>query len=84
MDTDDSQDSRGREGTVFYSTVPLPPAHEHSDNQDHGQLLPSTAWKVSKYRVISGPLFSCIRIEYGDLWSKSPYSIWTQENTDKK
>ena len=30
-DTDDSQNSRGREGTIFYSTVPLPPAHEHSD-----------------------------------------------------
>ena len=30
-DTDDSQDSRGREGTIFYSSLPLPPAHEHSD-----------------------------------------------------
>ena len=29
--TDDSQDSRGREGTIFYSTLPLPPAHEHWD-----------------------------------------------------
>ena len=28
-DTDDSQDSRGREGTIFYSTLPLPPVHEH-------------------------------------------------------
>ena len=28
--TDDSQDSRGREETIFYSTLPLPPAHEHS------------------------------------------------------
>ena len=27
-DTDDSQDSRGREGTIFYFTLPLPPAHE--------------------------------------------------------
>ena len=25
--TDDSQDSRGREGAIFYSTPPLPPAH---------------------------------------------------------
>ena len=30
-DTDNSQDSRGREGTIFYFTLPLPPAHEHSD-----------------------------------------------------
>ena len=31
-DTDYSQDSRGREGTIFHSTLPLPPAHEHSDS----------------------------------------------------
>ena len=30
-DTDNSQDSRWREGIIFYSTLPLPPAHEHSD-----------------------------------------------------
>ena len=30
-DTDDLHDSRGREGTIFYSTLPLPPALEHSD-----------------------------------------------------
>ena len=30
-DTDDSRNSRGREGTIFYSTLPLPPAHEHWD-----------------------------------------------------
>ena len=29
--TDDSQDKRGREGTIFYSTLPLPSPHEHSD-----------------------------------------------------
>ena len=31
METDDSQDSRQREVTIFCSTLPLPPAHEHSD-----------------------------------------------------
>ena len=30
-DTENSQDRRGREGSTFYSTVPLPPAYEHSD-----------------------------------------------------
>ena len=30
-DTDDSHNGRGREGTIFYSTLPLPPAHKHSD-----------------------------------------------------
>ena len=29
-DTDDSQDCRGREWTIFYSTIPLPPAQEQS------------------------------------------------------
>ena len=31
MNTDNSQDSRGREGTFFCSTLPLPPTHEHLD-----------------------------------------------------
>ena len=30
-DTDNSNDRRGREGTIFYSTIALPPAHKHSD-----------------------------------------------------
>ena len=30
-DTDDSQESRGREGGIFYSTLPLLPSHEHWD-----------------------------------------------------
>ena len=30
-DTDESQDSRGREESNFYSTLPLLPADEHSD-----------------------------------------------------
>ena len=30
-DTDDSQGSRGKERTIFYSTIPLPPAYYHSD-----------------------------------------------------
>ena len=30
-DTGDSQESREREGIIFYSTIPFPPAHEHSD-----------------------------------------------------
>ena len=30
-DTDDSQDSKGRQETIFYFTLPLPSAHEHSE-----------------------------------------------------
>ena len=35
MDTNNSQDIRGREGTIFYSTVSLPPTQEHSDTYLH-------------------------------------------------
>ena len=31
IDTDDSQGNRGREGIIFYATLPLPPAHKHWD-----------------------------------------------------
>ena len=30
-DNDNLQDSGGREGTIFYSTLPLPPTHKHSN-----------------------------------------------------
>ena len=30
-DIDDSQDTRGKKGSIFYSNLPLPPAHKHSD-----------------------------------------------------
>ena len=29
IDSDNSQDRRGNKGTIFYSTLPLPPAHKH-------------------------------------------------------
>ena len=29
-------------------------------------------------------VFSYVRTEHGELRSKSPYSVWTQENTDQK
>ena len=29
-------------------------------------------------------VFSCIRTDYGDLRSKSPYSVQKQENADQK
>ena len=35
-DTGDSQDRRGREGTMFYSTLPLPLAYKHSFSTLHG------------------------------------------------
>ena len=44
----------------------------------------NTAWKVFKYRVFFWSVFSFIRTEYGNLRSKSPYSVRIQENTDQK
>ena len=43
-----------------------------------------TAWKVSKYGGFFWSVFSYIRTEYGDLRSKSPYSVRIQENTEQK
>ena len=60
-----SQDSRGREGTIFYSTLPLPPAHEHSDiylqlcmwddyhifNRTACIYQAATRWDLPPYRI---------------------------------
>ena len=40
--------------------------------------------KSVQLRSISWFVFSFIRTEYGDLRSKSPYSVRIQENTDQK
>ena len=46
----------------------------------------STAWKVSKYAVFSGPYFSAfgLNTERNGVWSISPYSVRMRENTDQK
>ena len=43
----------------------------------------SSAWKVSKYGVISGPYFPVFGLKT-DLLRKSLYSVWIQEKTDQK
>ena len=48
------------------------------------EYIQYTAWKVSKYGVFFWSVFPCIWNEYGDLRSKSPYSVRIQENTDQK
>ena len=40
--------------------------------------------KSVQIRSYFWPVFSCIRTEYGDLRSKSLYSVRIQENTDQK
>ena len=46
-------------------------------------IVSYTVWSVQT-RSFLWFVFFCIRTEYGDLRSKSPYSLWIQENTDQK
>ena len=62
-DTDNSQDSRGREGTIFFSTEPLPPAPKHLFTTLHVRWLShifnrtacicqtATQWDLLPYRI---------------------------------
>ena len=40
--------------------------------------------KSVQIRSFSGPFFFCIRTEYGEMRSISPYSVRVRENTDQK
>ena len=64
-DADDSQDSRGREGTFFHSTLPLPPAHEHSDI-----YLQLCMW--DDYHVF---LIATLVYQTATRWDLPPYRI---------
>ena len=50
-DTDSSQDNKEKERTIFYSNLPLLPAHEHSDI-----YLQLYTWSVKIYHPIKLPL----------------------------
>ena len=71
-DTDNSQDSRGREGTIFYSTLPLPPAHEHSDI-----YLQLCMW--DDYHIFNRT--ACI-YQAATRWDLPPYriTIWSSDD----
>ena len=43
----------------------------------------NTAWKGSKHGVLSGPYFPVFGLNT-EIYSKSPYSVRIQENTDQK
>ena len=64
-DTDDSQNSRGREGTIFYFTLPLPPAHKHWDI-----YLQLCMWDDYHVFLIATPVFTRLL-----LWDLPPYRI---------
>ena len=80
-DTNDSQDSRGKEGTIFYFILPLPPADEHWDIYlelciwDNYHLLliatliyqTATWWDLPPYRIT---------IWVADWWSNVCLFTW--------
>ena len=70
--TDNSQHSRGREGTIFFSTLPLPPAHEHSSATLHVRWLSHN--------------FNCNACIYqtATRWDLPPYqiTIWLTDDVD--
>ena len=68
-DTDNSQDSRGREGTIFYSTLPLPPAHKHSDI-----YLQLCMW--DEYHIFSIATLVFTRLLLGEILPPYQITIW--------
>ena len=70
-DTDDSQDSRGRERTIFYSTLPLPPAHEHSDI-----YLQLCMWDDYHVFLIATPVFTRLMMQYSFIYLMNWYKIF--------
>ena len=57
-DSDDSQDSRGREENIFYSSLPLPPAHELS-----GIYLELCVWGGYHVFLISPLVFTRLLLD---------------------
>ena len=56
--TGDSQDSTGREGTIFHSTQLLPPAHKHSDI-----YLQLCIWDDYHTFLIATPVFTRLLLD---------------------
>ena len=71
-DIDNSQDSRGREGT-FFPILPLPPAHEHSDN-----YLQLCAWDDYYIFLIAPLVFT--RLQLDGLELASTFTLLLQAN----
>ena len=80
-DTDDSQDSREREGAIFYSTLPLPPAHEHSDiylqlcmwDDYHIFLIAPLVFT----RLLLDEIFTLSNYHLIDWWCEVCFSLFT-------
>ena len=57
-DTKNLQDSRGREGTFIYSTLPLPPTHKHS-----GIYLQFSMWDDYRVFLIATLVFTRLLLD---------------------
>ena len=79
-DTGDSLDSRGSEGTIFYSTLPFPPAHKHWNIylqlcmwHDYHVFLTATLvftrlrWDIQPYRITIWVI---------DWWCNASFFTW--------
>ena len=62
MDTDNSQDSRGSGGTIFYYSLPLAPAHEHSDI--YSQLYIFLIAALVFTRLLLGEIYHLIELPF--------------------
>ena len=60
----------------YYTAKPYPSYHERCFLMNYYSKGVSTVWKVSKYRVISGPYFPVFKLNteiYGDGPEITPY-----------
>ena len=67
-DTDESWENRGREGTIFYSTLPLPPAHKHKDS-----YLQLWMWDYYHVFLFAMLVFSRLLLDEIDHLIKLPF-----------
>ena len=74
-DIDNSQDSRGREGTMLYSSLPLPPARGHSDI-----YLQLCMWDDYHVFLIASLVTTCCLIRFTILLNYHLIDWWCNIN----
>ena len=72
-DTGDSQDYRRREGSIFYSTLPFPPFHEHLD-------IYLQLWMWDDYHVIFNRTPDCYSMRITTLLDYYLVNWWWNFN----
>ena len=69
-DTDDSQDSRGKEKNILYSTQQHPPSHEHSDI-----YLQLSMWDDYHIFLIASLVFTTLLLDEICLFIELPFEV---------